>query len=155
MDSFVRQDFLFIMGPHPKNFHSPDVLQDLIDKTVLYVDPSGIGATEFPDQFLIGRRSLEWALGKHEKQLFCFWPEARSRKLLGVLPGLRRENYGPAHHPGSWLHFETGIFIPLIIEAFMPGIAERKIVSCMARQSSSEIKIALVLFPVICTGSCE
>ena len=137
------------MGPHSKNFHSLDVPQDLIDKTMLYVDPSGIGAAEFSYQFLIGRRSLKRTLGKYEKQLFCFWPEARSRKLLGVLLGLRRKNYGPAHHPGSWLHFETGIFIPLIIEAFMPGIDERKSVSCIARQSSSEIKMPLVLFPVI------
>jgi hypothetical protein len=143
------------MGPHPENLHSLDVLHDLIDETVLYVDPSGIGATEFTDQFLIGRWSLKRTPGKYEKYLFCFWPEARSRKLFGILPGLRRENQGPAHHLSSRLHLGTGVFIPLIIEFFMPGIAERNRVSCMARQSSSEIKTPLVLFPVIWTGSCE
>lgn len=55
MDSIVRRNHSLVMRPHPENFHRLDVFHDLINKTVLDVDPSGIGAPEFSYQFLIGR----------------------------------------------------------------------------------------------------
>ena len=34
---------LFIVRPHTDNFHCLDVVEDLVDQAVLYVDSSGIG----------------------------------------------------------------------------------------------------------------
>jgi hypothetical protein len=143
------------VGPHAKDFHSLDALDDLIDQTVLDVDSSGAGPAEFANQLLVRGRRLKWIPAEYDQQVFCLGPKAGSREFLGILSGMRRENDAPSHQSIPRLHFDTGVFIPLTIDAFMPGMLERKSVSCMARQSSSEIRTPLLLFPVIWIGSCE
>src|SRR5574344_1311402 len=51
--------------------------------------------------------------------------------------------------------FSSGSFIPAVIESFIPGIEVRYSVCCIAFQSSSDIKTALLLLPEIITGSCD
>lgn len=45
---------LFIMGPHPDDLHSLDVMKNLIDQTVLDIDAAGTGASQIAHQFLKG-----------------------------------------------------------------------------------------------------
>jgi len=40
------------MRPHPNDLDSLDILKNLIDETVLYVDSSGICAGEVPHELL-------------------------------------------------------------------------------------------------------
>jgi hypothetical protein len=46
---------LFIVRPHPDHFHRLDVIENLVDQAVLYVDSSGIGAGKISHEFLIWR----------------------------------------------------------------------------------------------------
>jgi hypothetical protein len=47
------------MGPHPDHFNDAVLFQHLIDKSMLDVDPAGIGACQVANQFFIGRWVLK------------------------------------------------------------------------------------------------
>jgi hypothetical protein len=96
---------------------------------------------------------LKWILGKDVKQLFGFLPQARCCNLPGVPLRLLGINNPPPYHPGFSLHFSTGVLRPLRMDSLIPGMDKRYKVSWMDRQSSSEIKIAFDLLPVIWIGS--
>ena len=46
---------LFIVRPHPNNFHRLDIVENLVDQAMLYVDSSGIGAGKISHELLIWR----------------------------------------------------------------------------------------------------
>lgn len=50
---------LFVMRPHPKNFHNAFLLVNLIDDTMLRVDPSRIEPGKVADEFFEWGRSPE------------------------------------------------------------------------------------------------
>lgn len=50
---------LFVMRPHPKDFHEVLLFEHLIDEPMLDVDAARIGSLEIADQLLIGRWIFE------------------------------------------------------------------------------------------------
>jgi hypothetical protein len=48
----------FIMRPHPDDFDRLDIVENLIDETMLYVDSSGIGTREVSYELFEGGRIL-------------------------------------------------------------------------------------------------
>ena len=50
--------FLFVVGVHADDFHSVDVIQNLIYKTVLHIDTAGKCSPEIAYKRLIRRRAL-------------------------------------------------------------------------------------------------
>ncbi len=52
---FTEPFSLFIVRPHSDNFHRLDVVKNLVDQAVLYVDSSGIGAGEISHKLFIWR----------------------------------------------------------------------------------------------------
>lgn len=69
---------LFVMGPHPKDFHHLFLLEHLVDKPMMDIDPSRVGSSEIPDQFLIGRWVLEWIRRHRGEERFSFASEPTS-----------------------------------------------------------------------------
>jgi hypothetical protein len=47
--------FLFIVGPHPDDFDRLEVIEDLVDQAMLYVDSSGISAGKVSYELLVWR----------------------------------------------------------------------------------------------------
>ena len=56
---------LFIMCPHSNNLYRLNVFKNLIDKTMLYVDSSGIGAGEVADELFKAGWILVWVFTKN------------------------------------------------------------------------------------------
>lgn len=61
---------LFVMRPHPKDFHAVLLFEHLVHEPMMDVDPSRVGSCEIANQLFIGRRSLERIL--HDKSQQCF-----------------------------------------------------------------------------------
>jgi len=56
------------MGPHSDHLYCSDLLQDLVDKTVLNIDSPGVGPGKVADELLIGWRGLVRILGQNSKK---------------------------------------------------------------------------------------
>jgi len=54
----VSSNILCVMRPHTEDFDNPLLLQDLINQSVLDIDPVRIRAAQIAYQFLQGRRCL-------------------------------------------------------------------------------------------------
>jgi hypothetical protein len=48
--------FLFIVGPHPDDFDRLDVIENLVDEAMLYVDSAGISTRKVSYELLVRRR---------------------------------------------------------------------------------------------------
>ena len=140
---------LVVMSPHSDDLYGLDVLYNLVYEAVLDVDAARIGTIQIADQFFIRRGELERIFGEDIKQLLSLGLKPRSGNFSTILLRMLRKNDLPLHHPGFSLHFSTGVFSPFRIDSRIPGIERRYRVSWIERQSSSEIKMALDLFPVI------
>ena len=77
------------------------------------------------------------------------------REFPGIFLGLICKNQFPIHQSSSFEHFDNSSSKPSLIDSLIPGIDNKKRVSEIALQSSSETKTALDLFPVIIIGLCE
>ncbi len=97
------------------------ILQNLIDKAVLDVDPTGQRPFQVPHQNLIGWRILKGIDGEDGQKPFRICAQSRCRQLLCILLGLFSVNESPAHHASSVEHSETGVFMPSTMESASPG----------------------------------
>ncbi len=79
-------------------------------------------------------------------RLFASGPPQQFFCVSLGLPGIDNPSL---YHPGFSLHFLTGVLRPFRMDSLMPGMDKRYNVSRIDRQSSSEIKIAFDLLPVI------
>jgi hypothetical protein len=61
-----------VMGPHPQDAHGFLIDKNLIDQTVLDVDPERISASEIPNQFFKRGWILEWISFQYLQQLQSF-----------------------------------------------------------------------------------
>ena len=52
------------MGPHPKDFDDPLRFEDLVDKSMLDVNSSGVSAGQVTNQLFVGWRILEGILSR-------------------------------------------------------------------------------------------
>jgi len=66
---------LFVMSPHSEDLDGSYLFQDLIDETVLDIDPTRIGSGKVSDQLFKGWRGLKRIFGQ-------------DGKLPGLRPGL-------------------------------------------------------------------
>ena len=113
------------MRPHPDDLHRLDIIQHLIHKPMLNVDPAGAGAGEVADKLLVGRRRLAGVLCEKIEETLRLRFQARSGELFCVTPRLVGIDKRPPHQSSPFLHFFTGVFNPLIIEERIPGIDNR------------------------------
>lgn len=121
-DPFAR---LFIMGPHPNNFHGFDVVKNLIHKPMLDVDSPGARPGKIADKLLVGWWRFVGIVGQEIKKLLCVAFQPRARQFLGVALCLCRINQRPAHQSSFLAHLSTGVFKPLRIDSRMSGIEVR------------------------------
>lgn len=63
---------LFIVRPHPEHANDAFFDENLIDQAMLDIDAPRIGTRKITNQLLVGRRILEWIVGKYCKQLLGF-----------------------------------------------------------------------------------
>lgn len=61
---------LFVMRPHPNDFHCALLFEHLIDEPMLDVDAARIGSLEVADQLLIGKWILD-QLPFHQRRSFA------------------------------------------------------------------------------------
>ena len=52
-DYGITGGLLFIMGPHADDLDHLDIIQDLVDHSMLYIDPSRTGAGQIADRHLV------------------------------------------------------------------------------------------------------
>ena len=117
--------YLFVMSPHPDDFHRLFFWVDLIHESVLDIDPARPRAIEISDQLLICWRALKRILLQNLKQAFCLGPKIAGRQLLGVLQGLLGVIELPGHQVISVLDLLNGSRNPLRIDSRIPGIDRR------------------------------
>lgn len=120
---------LFIVCPHSDDFDGLDVVENLVDETMLNINSSGACSRKVTDKLLIGRWGLVGIFGQNPKELFCLGFKTRPRDLFRIAPGLIGIDKRPTHQSRSGLHFSTGVFNPLAIDSRMPGIDVRYSVS--------------------------
>jgi hypothetical protein len=63
---------LFIVRPHPEHANDAFFDENLMDQAMLDIDAPRIGTRKITNQLLVGRRILEWIVGKYCKQLLGF-----------------------------------------------------------------------------------
>lgn len=63
---------LIIMSPHSDYFDNFFIPVNLINQSMLDVDPPGVSSFQFTNEFFKRRILLKWILPKYIEQLFCF-----------------------------------------------------------------------------------
>ena len=76
---------LFVVRPHAEHLHGPLATQDLVDQSVLDVDPPRIGAAQVSDQLLEGWRGLQRVRRKQVEQFFHSGTQTRAAIYLASL----------------------------------------------------------------------
>jgi hypothetical protein len=115
----------FVMGPHADDFHRPDVIQYLVNQTMLDIDSPRAGAGQVTHQFLERWRRLIGIFSEKVEQALGLGLETGARDLFGVALRLPGEYQPPGHHFNSSAHWSTGVLSPLRIDALIPGILLR------------------------------
>lgn len=73
MRSFwVLVEKLFVVSPHADDFYGLDIVQNLIDESLLDVDSPRIGSCKISHQAFIRRRSLKRIFSEDVQERFCF-----------------------------------------------------------------------------------
>jgi len=114
--------FLFVMSPQSQYLHHSLILEHLIHKSVLNIDPSRVGAGKITDELFVGRRILERIIGQNIQKKLRLWFQASTRKLLGVLLRFFREDEEVFHQSSFLAHAATGVASPERMDSRMPGI---------------------------------
>ena len=92
---------LFVMRPHPKNFHDAFRSVNLIDDTMLHVDPSRIEPGEVADEFFEWGRSPERVFFQEGEDFFGLGFQSAVRDLPCIFPGVFGVNDFPPHQSNS------------------------------------------------------
>ena len=103
-EAFLSTERLLVVRPHSDYLNGLDIIEDLIDKTMLNVDSAGKCARQVSDQFFVGQWILIRVLPEQFEQSGRLRLEARCSDFDGVLLSLFGEHQTPAHQPGSSLH---------------------------------------------------
>ncbi len=120
---------LVVVSPHANNLNGAFGLIDLIDQSVLDIDPPRICPGQITYQFLVRRRVLERVSRHHVEEALSVRFEIGGRDPFGVLPSLPRVDDRPSHQPGLPRDLESGSAMPLRMESRIPGMERRKSVS--------------------------
>ena len=114
------------MGPHPDHLYGAFVLEDLVYKAMLHVDPPRKSAREIADELLEGGLIPEGVLREKVEKELCLLFETGARDLARVPVRLAGEDDPPAFHQfSSSTHSERGVLRPFRMDARMPGIDSR------------------------------
>jgi hypothetical protein len=119
----------FIVSEHTDYFDNLLLVEDLIYKTVMDVDSSGIGAVQVTDKLLKRRITSIGVFFEDIEKFLRLCLETRGNQLLCVFLCLFGEDNLPFHQPGSLEHFSMGVFRPCLIDWRIPGIDRRYMVS--------------------------
>src|SRR5260370_1401821 len=128
------------MSPHSQDLHYLLIQVNLIDQAVLNINSPRVFARKVAHELFVWRWSFKRVLGDDLEQYFSFSSQAGSSQFLRVLEGLFCINKLPTHQVNSGEHSSSGAAIPSRKDSRIPGIESRYSVSCIARQSSSEIR---------------
>jgi len=117
-----KQPALFVVSPQTQYLHHSLIFERLIHKSVLNIDPSRVGAGKITDELLVGKRILERIIGQNIQKKLRLWFQACTRKFLGVLLRLFREDEEVFHQSSFLAHAATGVASPERMESRIPGI---------------------------------
>lgn len=120
---------LFIVRPEPDDFNDFFFFKDLVDQTVLDIDPSRTSARQVAFQLFMRGRSLVGIAIEDTEHLDGLVFEARRRQLFGVLLRLSGVNQFPSHQEIFLAHLEVGVLSPATMDSRMPGTDRRYRVS--------------------------
>ena len=85
---------------------------------------------QITNELLNERRGLIGVFTDNQQELFSLWPQPALREFLRIFLCLFRINEAViTHHPGSPSQSVTGVFRPLTIESFIPGMETKYNVS--------------------------
>jgi hypothetical protein len=74
--------------PHTYDFNRLEIIKDLVDESMLDIDPPGTSAGQIANQSLIWGRSAIRVLSENGEEALCLWLQTGMREPLGVLLGL-------------------------------------------------------------------
>ena len=118
---------LGVMAPESQDFHDPFFLHDLVNETVLDVDPTGTSAFQVAHQCFIGGRLLVGINFEQTDQAFRFafqgW--CSTGQFACIFLSLAGEQHTPGHQPGSSLSSVVGVAMPSKIDSRIPGTVVR------------------------------
>jgi len=115
--------------PHAEDLYGSEIVEHLIDESVLDIDAARISAGEVADQFLEGRRSPSGILSKNLEKFLGFPSEPAagdlSRVLLRLLGKYNPPGGRSVYQPGFADVFDSGVRNPFRIDSRIPGIDSR------------------------------
>lgn len=113
------------MRPESDDFDGLDVIENLINKAMLNIDPPRICSGQVTDRFFERGRVLVGVFGRNSQKGFGVIPKSGARQFFSVFLGLPREDDPPIHHFNLSAHFSTGVSRPFRMDSRMPGIVKR------------------------------
>ena len=114
-----------VVSPHPKDFHHLLLLEHLVHKTVLDVDPARVGSGEIPEELLASRRRAKGIPFKYLEQTQRAFLQTGAGELLCVALRVLGVDEVVTHQLSSASQRLTGVFSPLRIESAIPGTDRR------------------------------
>ena len=64
---------LFMVRPHADDFNRLDIIKDLVDQSMLDIDPPGASAGQITNQSLIRGRGAIGVLSENGEEVFGLW----------------------------------------------------------------------------------
>ena len=116
---------LLIMRPHADDFNRFFLIQNLINKAMLYINAPGIGSRQVSQELFKRWGCLIWIFAQNIQQLFSLGFQTGCRYFLSVFWGLFRENESPHYQSSLSEHSSIGVANPSRIDSRMSGIFSR------------------------------
>lgn len=113
------------MTPKPNHLDDFHFRKNLVNQTVLNVNPPRIGPGQIPNKFLEGGRVLERIGFQYFQQALRLRLQTRRRKLFSVFLGLFGVKKAPAHQLSFLESLLTGVLSPARMDSRIPGIETR------------------------------
>jgi len=120
---------LLVMSPHSDDLYRFDVIQNLIDQTMLYIDAARPCTGKVSNELLVGWRCLIGVFFENAEYPFGLRLQTGSRQFFCISLRVLGKNQPPAHHLSSSSHSSTEVLSPSRIESRMPGMDVRYRVS--------------------------
>ena len=101
------------MRPHSNDLHNPFIFENLVDQSMLDIDPARICPSQITNKFFVSGRSLEGIDFKNFEEFLGFGFQPGRREFLSILLSLSGVDKRPRlHQTSSGEHFSMGVLRP-------------------------------------------
>lgn len=128
-DMFALWTFSLVMRPHPNDLYRLDVIQNLVDQAMLYIDPTGACPGKVSNELFVNWRCLIGVFFEKVEDSFGLRLQTGSGQFLCISFSVLGKHQPPAHQSSSSSHSPTGVFSPSRMDSRMPGMDVRYKVS--------------------------